>query len=283
MNKYKILTLISLSGLGGVLVSCDNIDENDRYESTEKPVLPPHSVPKTLLIQEFTGNMCTNCPQGAKAIHDIQEEFPGQVIAIGIHPEGGGPNTMPIGDQDFRCEEAQVIYEFFKPSGFPCAVFNGETTSTRFNMWYSIAAEMLAQEANMTIDAQSVYDSTTRNLQIDYTITATSDISTDLNVLVLLMENNILGYQLDGGKLLDNYIHNHVLRASLNGGWGTSLPSSIKNGQVIEGSASMILDDKWVAENCQVVVYTFQSATRIVEQATEIDVIQEPNEDDNME
>lgn len=283
MNKYKILTLISLSGLGGVFVSCDNIDENDRYESTEKPVLPPHSVPKTLLIQEFTGNMCTNCPQGAKAIHDIQEEFPGQVIAIGIHPEGGGPNTMPIGDQDFRCEEAQVIYEFFKPSGFPCAVFNGETTSTRFNMWYSIAAEMLAQEANMTIDAQSVYDSTTRNLQIDYTITATSDISTDLNVLVLLMENNILGYQLDGGKLLDNYIHNHVLRASLNGGWGTSLPSSIKNGQVIEGSASMILDDKWVAENCQVVVYTFQSATRIVEQATEIDVIQEPNEDDNME
>ena len=283
MNKYKILTLISLSGLGGVLVSCDNIDENDRYESTEKPVLPPHSVPKTLLIQEFTGNMCTNCPQGAKAIHDIQEEFPGQVIAIGIHPEGGGPNTMPIGDQDFRCEEAQVMYEFFKPSGFPCAVFNGETTSTRFNMWYSIAAEMLAQEANMTIDAQSVYDSTTRNLQIDYTITATSDISTDLNVLVLLMENNILGYQLDGGKLLDNYIHNHVLRASLNGGWGTSLPSSIKNGQVIEGSASMILDDKWVAENCQVVVYTFQSATRIVEQATEIDVIQEPNEDDNME
>ena len=283
MNKYKILTLISLSGLCVVLVSCDNIDENDRYESTEKPVLPPHSVPKTLLIQEFTGNMCTNCPQGAKAIHDIQEEFPGQVIAIGIHPEGGGPNTMPIGDQDFRCEEAQVIYEFFKPSGFPCAVFNGETTSTRFNMWYSIAAEMLAQEANMTIDAQSVYDSTTRNLQIDYTITATSDISTDLNVLVLLMENNILGYQLDGGKLLDNYIHNHVLRASLNGGWGTSLPSSIKNGQVIEGSASMILDDKWVAENCQVVVYTFQSATRIVEQATEIDVIQEPNEDDNME
>ena len=283
MNKYKILTLISLSGLGGVLVSCDIIDENDRYESTEKPVLPPHSVPKTLLIQEFTGNMCTNCPQGAKAIHDIQEEFPGQVIAIGIHPEGGGPNTMPIGDQDFRCEEAQVIYEFFKPSGFPCAVFNGETTSTRFNMWYSIAAEMLAQEANMTIDAQSVYDSTTRNLQIDYTITATSDISTDLNVLVLLMENNILGYQLDGGKLLDNYIHNHVLRASLNGGWGTSLPSSIKNGQVIEGSASMILDDKWVAENCQVVIYTFQSATRIVEQATEIDVIQEPNEDDNME
>ena len=283
MNKYKILTLISLSGLGGVLVSCENIDENDRYESTEKPVLPPHSVPKTLLIQEFTGNMCTNCPQGAKAIHDIQEEFPGQVIAIGIHPEGGGPNTMPIGDQDFRCEEAQVIYEFFKPSGFPCAVFNGETTSTRFNMWYSIAAEMLAQEANMTIDAQSVYDSTTRNLQIDYTITATSDISTDLNVLVLLMENNILGYQLDGGKLLDNYIHNHVLRASLNGGWGTSLPSSIKNGQVIEGSASMILNDKWVAENCQVVVYTFQSATRIVEQATEIDVIQEPNEDDNME
>lgn len=273
MSLYKFLMIPATLSLAFISVSCDNVDENNRYEGIEKPVLPPHSVPKTLLIQEFTGNMCTNCPQGAAQIHNIQEEYPGQVIAVGLHPAGGGPNTEPIGTQDFRCQEAQVLFEYFLPSGFPCAVFNGETKSTRFALWYGIAAEMLSQEANMTIDAVSKYDSSSRNVTVDYTVTPTADLSGDYSVMVWIMENDIVGFQLDGGTLLDNYVHNHVLRASLNGDWGVKLPANLYNGESIDGSASMIIDQNWVAENCQIIVYVFQTNNKYVEQSTLIDVI----------
>ena len=51
---YNILFAASLCG-AGFLVSCDNISEDDRYIPVDKPVLPPHSVAKTVLVQEFTG------------------------------------------------------------------------------------------------------------------------------------------------------------------------------------------------------------------------------------
>lgn len=273
MNQAKIYTILLSASFLGFLASCDDVKIEDRYEPVERP-----NVSKVMLIQEFTGDLCVNCPKGAAAIHTIQEAFPGQVIAVGLHPEGGGPNTEPIGDQDFRCEEAQVMYEFYKPSGFPCAVFNGQSQSTRFALWYSDVYDIFSQmeqdgvTAKMTIAAETIYEPANRKLKVDYTIEPTEDITQQMSVLVWIMENNIIGSQRDGNEIVHDYVHNHVLRASLNGGWGETLPSEMNEAQLYSGSAEMTLDEKWVADNCQVVVYVFQTDTRYVEQATVVDV-----------
>lgn len=41
--------------------------------------------------------------------------------------------------------------------------------------------------------------------------------SRKLNVLFWITENNIIGYQANRSQ---NYVHNHILRGSLNGIWG---------------------------------------------------------------
>lgn len=259
------------------MASCDNIDENDRY----KPVAKPTSA-KRLLIQEFTGNRCTNCPKGAAAIHSIQESYPGQVIAVGLHPEGGGPNTRPIGDQDFRCEEAQVMFEYYLPSGFPSAVFNGNKSSlsTSYATWPTTVYDIFRSEqendmnAGMEIYATTSYNSTSRELTVDYTIDMYRSYSQNLSVMVWIMENDIVGWQLDGDIYLEDYVHNHVLRASLNGGWGQQLPQlELVEGAEISGTSSIVLNEDWVAENCQIVIYTFQTDSRIVEQANVFDAV----------
>ncbi len=235
---------------------------------SEKVVEDPHKVPQTLLIQEFSGNMCTNCPRGAEALHSVDAAYPGQVVIVGLHPEGGGPNTVPIGTQDFRCEEAQVIYEFFRPSGFPCALFNGQDPSTAYDQWFTLATKALESETNMTINASTSFDSASREVSVDYFIDFTEDVAEDLNVMVWVMENGIIGFQLDNGTMRSDYEHNHVLRASLNGDWGENMGSTFSNGQTVKGTASMILDESWVAKNCQIVVYTFNEKTKVVRQAT---------------
>lgn len=274
MSRHTKYLMLFVSAIGLVMSSCDNIDEDNRYIAEEKPVVPPHSVIQNLLIMEFTGNYCTNCPQGAQAIHNISEEYPGRIIAVGLHPEGGELFTRPIGTQDFRCEEAQVMYEYYRPDGFPCAVFNGQSMSTVYSGWYGIATPILAQEAIMTVDAETVYEPETRHLTVDYNITLTNDISEQLSVMVWIMENNIVGYQVDQGKMLSDYVHNHVLRASLNGGWGQTLPSPLSNGEIINGTATLTLSEDWVAENCQIVVYVFRTQSRVVEQATVVDIFE---------
>lgn len=272
LNIHILLTTLGLTSL--FLGACDNIDENDRYYGVEKPAPPVQNVPKNLLIMEFTGNRCVNCPLGAQTIHNIQTNNPEyEIITVGLHPAGGGPNTQPIGTQDFRTAEAEVMFQYYKPSGFPCAVFNGGVKSTTINTWPTLAVDYFGEEADMSIDIENIYDDSTREVTVNYKVNMTNDVVSNLSVMVWIMENNIVGYQLDGGELLSDYVHNHVLRDSLNGDWGTQLPNPLYNGDVIEGTASMTLNEAWVAENCQILVYVFQTDSKLVEQSQLADVI----------
>lgn len=281
MTINKITRLGIAVSLFSIFTSCDNVDVKDRYEITDIDIST-----KTLLIFDFTGNGCVNCPKGAAAIHSIQEAYNTpdtlRVIAVGLHPEGGGPNTRPIGNQDLRCQEAQVMYEIYTPKGFPTAVFNGTVQSSSYSGWFTEATAMLTydplkpetwrNESKMNIVATTDYNASNRNLNVNYTIKITKDISDPLNVMVWIMENGIVGYQMDGGTLLEDYVHNHVLRASLNGPMGEKLPSTLIDGDVINGSAQLTLDEKWVASNCQIVVYVYNSSDYFVEQATLADI-----------
>lgn len=231
---------------------------------SEKIVEDPHKVPQNLLIQEFTGDMCPNCPSGASALHTIQESAD-NVVVVGMHPESGG-FTTPIFGQDFRTKIAESMYSFYKPSGFPCAVFNGTETSTAYAQWFTLANNALLNETNMTINASASFDASTREVNVDYYVDFTEDVSEDINVMVWIMENNIVGFQIDNGTMLSDYVHNHVLRASLNGDWGESIGKSFVNGQSVKGTASMVIEDTWNAENCQIVVYTFNNETKAVRQ-----------------
>lgn len=276
-NNHIISFLGIALSLG--LVSCDNLKEEDRYEPVRKP-----TIEKRMLLLEFTGNRCTNCPKGAAALHNIQNDYPGEVIVVGLHPEGGGPNTRPIGDQDFRCAEAQVMFEYYLPSGFPCAVFNGDknTISTSYGTWSSTAYEIFKEwdensvSAGMGIIANTNYNPATREVEVEYSLDIYKNYSNPISILVWVMENDIIGYQLDGDVYVPDYVHNHVLRASLNGDWGQQLPPlQLSEGATIDGKASIILDESWVAENCEIVIFTFQTDNRFTEQVTTVNLIEE--------
>lgn len=283
----KLYKLAIAAALAGVLAfsSCDNIDENDRYTPIEKPT----DSSRTLLIQEFTGNRCVNCPEGAAALHSIQDSYPGQVIVVGLHPYGANgknPNTAPLKKQDLRSNAAQAIFDIYAPDGFPYLVLNGKGSDALPSMWFTIATDsiinMANQPVNVTIRPESKYDPTSRELKVNFSLDFLNNVTCKdgLGTMVWVMENNIVGYQLNAqGETLDDYVHNHVLRAALeqepgvNGDNGKIIGTSFNEGDTYSGSASIKLDEKWVAENCQVVIYVFDSGNHWVEQASLLNVI----------
>ncbi|MDE6631654.1 MAG: Omp28-related outer membrane protein, partial [Muribaculaceae bacterium] len=83
----------------------------------------------------------------------------------------------------------------------------------------------------------------------------------------------IMGTQtMPDGKMNLNYEHNHVLRASLNGDWGEELGSAFIEGDLKDGQASITLQEDWVAENCDVVVFVYRDDDKEVEQAASISI-----------
>ena len=273
LNKI-FFRIFAIAGLVS-FTACDNIAEDDRYIPVNKPVIPIEEVSQVLLIQEFTGVRCTNCPEGAQKLHDIQEEYPDNVIIVGMHPFSGGFTTPILPTIDFRTQAAEAMYKIFRPDGFPTAFFNGKESSTVLDQWLSIATGMIGKIANMSIATNCSYNNESRELEVKYSIDFIHDITSDngFGVMVWIMENNITGPQLAdpnkyGASLIPEYVHNHVLRASLNGDDGEKIGTSFKARDTYSGTASMTLDDSWNAENCQVVVYVFNQSTHEVEQAS---------------
>lgn len=275
---------IGLMLLAAATAGCDNISEEERYIPVEKPIEKPTEKPtvnRTLLIMEFTGNRCSNCPNGAKTIELIKEdEGSDRVISVGLHPTGN-PYTDPLisnhpspHKQDFRCEAATALYEYYQPAGFPAAVFEGTSMSTSIMEWQQIASEAIAPPSFIDLSATCNYDKDSRKLTVDYTVDFVDEINAQLNVTVWLVENKILGTQtMPSGSNDRDYEHNHVLRASLNGNWGENIGESFIEGSKIERSASMTLNEDWVAENCDVVVYVYRDSDKYVEQATSISIM----------
>ncbi len=265
--------------IAGIAAGCDNISEDDRYIKVEKPVIDN---PRNLLIMEFTGNSCLNCPTGAAVVEEIKEdEAPGRVISVGLHPYGShftepvATIHTPSRKQDLRCQAATALFDYYQPSGFPAAVFNGLKSSLSGSTgdWIQRASEALTANSNISLSASCAYDAETRLLTVDYEMDFLDYVNGKLNVTVWLVENKIMGTQtMPNGRPNMNYEHNHVLRASLNGDWGETLGESFADGSHKSGQASMTLAEDWVAENCDVVVYVYRDSNKEVEQATSIKV-----------
>ncbi len=271
---------ISLALLAAIATGCDNISEDDRYIKEEKPTVEN---PRNLLIMEFTGNNCRNCPNGAAMVEQIKEDEPaGRVISVGLHPDGD-INTEPVFSkytspekQNFRSAAATALYAYYQPSGFPSAIFNGLKSSMSASIpdWMQRASEALAIPAAMAIEATASFDEASRNVTVNYTVDFGKVVEGALNLTVWLVENHIMGTQTmpDGRRNLE-YEHNHVLRASLNGDWGEPIGRSFDSDSEVKGEASMTLDAKWVADNCDIVVYVYRDDTKEVEQAISIPIM----------
>ena len=80
-----------------------------------------------------------------------------------------------------------------------------------------------------------------------------------------ITESSIKSFQVDNGKSLTDYEHNHVYRASVNGLWGEDL--SLNNGEERVLSHSYTPRDIWVKSNLAVVAFVYTDADGVLQAA----------------
>ena len=65
--------------------SCDEVDEADRYIEVEQ-IVPK----RTVLLEEFTGQWCMNCPSAHAIVNSLKEQYGESFISVSIHAGGFG-------------------------------------------------------------------------------------------------------------------------------------------------------------------------------------------------
>ena len=189
------------------------------------------------------------------------------LIVVTIHttafPGVGDPN--PGSRYDFRTEEGlQLLNLLGLPLGIPAAyidrrIFPDEPDRPLGRtQWAGFIGQELDREPGMGLNLVTNYDDATRELTVDVTMVPAQSYSGDVRLTVMVTENELVDKQLTDEGLVEDFVHEHILRAVLTSVEGDKITEPLTAGAVIERSLSFTLppeDGWWVAHHCNVVAF----------------------------
>lgn len=273
MKLKYILTIIAAAFL---FVACDEIEAPYQPEASELYQSISDENKKVLML-EFTGYYCGNCPQAHHIIHDLEAKYPeNHIVAVGIHSGYYADPTKKAGAPDFRTEEGKALDEFFKASdaGFPTGSVNLKTIDGSFltsrDTWEKECFNEAKQKKEVDIELDATYNEEDNEIKVTTTVEYLNEIYDGSNLSVYIVEDNIIALQKDdhlpGDQIyVEEYKHMNVFRTSLSGVWGT--PIRMANNTK---TLSFNLDDypDWNTDNLKVVAFVHDyKDTKIVLQA----------------
>jgi hypothetical protein len=273
---------IPLSVVAFLFASCDKIDNPipDNFVDTEGIIwddslfVETSNTVRNFVIEEFTGQLCTFCPEGAREIERLDSIYTSQLIPISIHagafsePGNGAPN-------DFRTDAGTAYNNTFGVASWPAGTVSrlNNASVTGKSQWEIDIQSIENDVPKVKIGLSTQYDDSTRTLRSIVNTEWLSTESGSYNLQLYLVEDSIIAYQLDGGNPINNYVHRHMLRDVINGTWGTQLPSS-NIGDIDTQEFAIEVDAGFDKDHCIVVAHVYTVAPNYeILQATELHIV----------
>ena len=210
------------------LSSCSNIGEDERLIYVEPIHIEPEQTQRNVLIEDFTGQRCINCPKATEVIEEIKKVYGANVISVAIH---SGPNGV---DKDgaykgvpFQGLANSIGNEYWNEwftsgTGQPIAKINRGEASNEYNNWSALVAQVMQDSTDVQISATTDYNAESRQLTISTDLIGKANNSAKLQLL--LTEDSIQSLQvMPDGSYNSYYTHNHVFRDVVNGTWGEDI------------------------------------------------------------
>lgn len=205
---------------------------------------------RNVLIEEFTGRNCPNCPAGHIISNSITNNNPDRVWSIGIHSGYFAVTTYPNFNTDISAVFTDPYDDVSGGLGYPSAVINRSTEQAiGRGQWESESNTQLQHTAECNVDGHVVINSITRTATITTEVYYTANSAESTNYLTIVMiQDSIAGQQAyahtnpaqDLGD--DMYMHMHVLRDVITADWGDEI-SPTTEGSLITKTYEYIIPD----------------------------------------
>lgn len=247
------------------LTGCNGIAEDDRYIDVEAP-----KVDRTVLLEDFTGQNCVNCPAAHRVIEALEEQYGSHLVAVSIHAGHFGIAATNKRYTGLMQEEGQAYNDRYGIEDYPKGVLDGRLPVLNADQWASAVYQDISTPTPLTISAEAVLDAD-NNIAIDCELSSTEEL--EGNLVVWIVESKIIARQEDINEgRINDYVHNNVFRACVNGLDGDRVKLAIGEKQAHAYSIAVKNTDteKWVPENLAVVAFVKTSAG--VEQAAKVNV-----------
>ena len=250
-------------------------------DTTYMSVVTPATQLRNVLLEDFTGVQCPNCPDAQTVAKNLQDANPGRIVVVGIHPAPPlmenlcRPLNEPpdhVSKYDFRTEDGKNIANLIGTlQGLPSGAINRTISSgnDRFYLpastWSGSVNNQLAAGSPCKIEfIKKEYDSTRHKLTVRVKVTYYGT-EPDSNYLsVGLTESHIVDIQeTKNTAFILDYEHNHVLRKMITSYQGGLLNASRVAGRVFEREFTTKLSSDWIPENMHIYAYVHKDAVKL--------------------
>lgn len=223
-----------------LICACDKIEypvekKNNVQGSTfiEKNNLN-YSNAKKVLLEDYTGHTCGNCPPAAEIAEQLATTYGSSVVVLAVHagffsriklPDYPVTYTSTAGN-DWDGNSGFGVSAVGNPNGMVNRKDFGGGRIQKESNWSSLVNTALKSPFLIKLDLFTSYDSTVRALNTRVKATFKASYPNPTKLCLILYEDHIFGAQTDYRKspdLVSNYEFNHVLRGSINGSWGSDL------------------------------------------------------------
>lgn len=270
ISRYMMTGAVALMA-AAALSSCDNVAEDDRFIK-----LPPIEADRAVLIEDFTGQNCLNCPRAHEKIEELQKQYGAdKVIAVSIH---GG--SMAISDRrpfGLMTQEGDEICNYYSIPSFPMGVIDGVTPPVDDAKWATAVYNDLQKPSEVQLEASAelgvVEELVEGKIEKKQIISCTANINSSEEgqgkIQFWIVESNIVAQQkLPDGSIDQNYVHNNVFRAQVFPMRGNPVTFS-RDGVTANGAVDV--RERWNLENVEVVAFVSDN-NNIVQQVVKVPV-----------
>lgn len=256
-----------------ILQSCDKIEPPYKNDVV---VIPPTQAERKVLVEDYTGHKCGNCPRASRAIYDLKSIYGDKLIILGIHA-GTFATVFPAGSPfytyDFRNPVGVELDTDFgiSQAGNPNGMVNRRLVNGSYILssttWSSEVATVLSNTdpvpVKITIDNN--YNNTSRELQTTITTEFISSLSDSYKLSVYMVEDSIINWQKDYDVTpndVEFYAHREVLRGSMNGTYGDAIAAPTTAGTIKTNTYSTTLDQEWDEAHFSIIAFLYNESTK---------------------
>lgn len=275
MKKYIVLLGILL--IFG-LYSCDEI----QAPYTEDGQIDVDTTTRKVLLEEFTGFRCGNCPEAGEVAHEVVDNSNGRVILMSIHA-GDLADPTPARKYNFKTQEGNNIADYFALPATPFGLVNRVSYNGAYLLgptaWATAAAVEANKPAYVKLELSANYNASIKEISLDVKMKFLQQVSENLNVVAYIVEDSIIQYQRDDRQkdvnVLD-YNHMHVLRGSMNGTWGELISdTTIPPQSEIDKNIKFTIPDTkdWKPKDVSLIVTIINTENKEVQQVEKIKLI----------
>lgn len=277
----KTLPLLMVCFLTIAFFSCEKVEPPYKIVQQSNPTDTTDTTSnivkyRKVLLEDYTGHRCTNCPDAHEIIQQLLAFYGDRIIPIATHVGFFANPAPPDYPSNFKTavgEELNTYYQI-ESSGLPNGLinrldFNGSPI-VGHGEWGATVEPLLADSlADIYLTINNTYTEASSEVSIVVETEFIEDFSTNLNLVVYVIEDSIIAPQLYHNVRVVDYVHMHVLRKGVNGTWGDQITASATAGEKLQSNYTTTLDASWNPDHCRIVAFVFDANTNAVIQAEE--------------